>query len=336
MFTALAVSCVVIKNFFVVNFILFFKMSNKLIPQIQHAIQISREITMSLVREKIKSNQFVVTSELTPPKGTNLTEMLDKAALLGECVDAINVTDSHGSKMSLSSLAAARKLVDQGIEPIMQLTARDRNRIALQGDMLGAWVLGVRNIIFMGGDPPQRGDHPEAKPVFDIGTNEIIAAAATLNDGHDMQSNTLHGNTDFHIGAVVNPGADDIEIEIEKLEAKVAAGACFFQTQAVFDVSSFKTFLSKIDHLSITLLAGIMPIKSVKMATYMNQNIPGIDVPENIINRIDQASDVVEVNLEICSEIIEDLKSICGGIHIMAPAWENNIPTLIERAGLKK
>ena len=336
MFTALAVSCVVIKNIFVVNFILFFKMSNKLIHKIQHAIQISREITMSLVREKIKSNQFVVTSELTPPKGTNLTEMLDKAALLGECVDAINVTDSHGSKMSLSSLAAARKLVDQGIEPIMQLTARDRNRIALQGDMLGAWVLGVRNIIFMGGDPPQRGDHPEAKPVFDIGTNEIIAAAATLNDGRDMQSNTLHGNTDFHIGAVVNPGADDIEIEIEKLEAKVAAGACFFQTQAVFDVSSFKTFLSKIDHLSITLLAGIMPIKSVKMATYMNQNIPGIDVPENIINRIDQASDVVEVNLEICSEIIEDLKSICGGIHIMAPAWENNIPTLIERAGLKK
>ena len=128
MFTALAVSCVVIKKLFVVNFILFFKMSNKLIHLIQHAIQISREITMSLVREKIKSNQFVVTSELTPPKGTNLTGMLDKAALLGEYVDAINVTDSHGSKMSLSSLAAARKLVDQGIEPIMQLTARDRNR----------------------------------------------------------------------------------------------------------------------------------------------------------------------------------------------------------------
>ncbi len=291
---------------------------------------------MSLVREKISKDQFVVTSELTPPKGTDLSVMLNKAEMLGGYVDAINVTDSHGSKMSLSSLAAAKTLIDQGIEPIMQLTARDRNRIALQGDMLGAWVLGVRNIIFMGGDPPQRGDHPDAKPVFDIGTNQIISAAASLNEGCDMQSNALRGNTNFHIGAVVNPGADDLATEIQKLEAKVAAGARFFQTQAVFDVESFKVFLSKIDHLSITLLAGIMPIKSVKMATYMNQNIPGIDVPESIVDRISQAADVIEVNLEICSEIIQDLKQICGGIHIMAPAWEENIPALIKGAGLTK
>ena len=179
---------------------------------------------MSRVREKILNKQFVVTSELTPPKGTDLTGMLSKAELLRDYVDAINVTDSHGSKMSLSSMAAARKLIDHDIEPIMQLTARDRNRIALQGDMLGAWVLGVENIIFMGGDPPQRGDHPEAKPVFDINTNEIIAAAKNLNIGHDLQSNSLHGKTNFHIGAVVNPGAEDVKTEIEKLEAKVAAG----------------------------------------------------------------------------------------------------------------
>ena len=290
---------------------------------------------MNRVREKIVNNQFVVTSELTPPKGTDLSRMIEKAKLLENYVDAINVTDSHGSKMSLSSMAAARKLIDHNIEPIMQLTARDRNRIALQGDMLGAWVLGIQNIIFMGGDPPHRGDHPDAKPVFDISTNEIIHAAAGLNNGKDLQSNDLLGCTDFHIGAVVNPGADDLDIEIEKLEAKVAAGARFFQSQAVFDINSFSTFLDKISHLSITILAGIMPIKSVKMATYMNENIPGIDVPQNVIDRIEKTSDVLEANLEICSEIIESLKGLCGGIHIMAPGWEKNIPLLVKKVGLK-
>ena len=290
---------------------------------------------MSHVREKISNNHFVVTSELTPPKGTDLAGMLEKAMLLKNYVDAINVTDCHGAKMSLSSMAAARKLIENNIEPIMQLTARDRNRIALQGDMLGAWVLGVKNIIFMGGDPPQRGDHPEAKPVFDISTNEIINAADGLNNGIDLHSNKLLGCTDFHIGAVVNPGADDLDTEIEKLEAKVAAGARFFQSQAVFDITSFKTFLDKVSHLSITILAGIMPIKSVKMAIYMNENIPGIDVPKHVIARIEKTSDVVEENLEICSEIIEDLKGLCGGIHIMAPGWEKNIPSLVKKVGLK-
>ena len=290
----------------------------------------------SSLHKKLHSGNFVFTAETTPPDASDKEVLLKKIEPLKDIADAINVTDSHGSKMSLSSLAAARKLIDHNIEPIMQLTARDRNRIALQGDMLGAWVLGVKNIIFMGGDPPQRGDHPEAKPVFDITTNEIIRAAANLNGGNDLQSNALRGKTEFYIGAVVNPGADDLDTEIHKLEMKVAAGARFFQTQAIFDVASFAEFLKKVEHLSITLLAGIMPIKSVKMANYMNENIPGIDVPEHIVHRIGQTNDLIEVNLEICSEIIEALRPLCGGIHIMAPGWETNIPALIEKVGLQK
>ena len=169
---------------------------------------------MGRLSEKFLSGSFVVTSELTPPKGTDVDTLLEKADLLAAAVDAINVTDSHGSKMSLSPIAAALLIADRGVEPILQMTTRDRNRIALQSDMLGAWVLGIENLICMGGDPPHLGDHPEAKPVFDIPTEELIRAALSLNKGNDLMSNSLRGKTACNVGAVVNPGADDLEIEI--------------------------------------------------------------------------------------------------------------------------
>ena len=290
---------------------------------------------MSELANKMKVGSFVVTSELTPPKGTDVEGFLAKANCLSGSVDAINVTDSHGSKMSLSPVVAAKLLKDLGLDPILQMTTRDRNRISLQSDMLGAWVLGIENLICMGGDPPHLGDHPEAKPVFDLPTEDLIRAARSLNGGHDLMSNALLGNTSFNIGAVVNPGADDLSGEIKRLEKKVESGASYFQTQAVFDVNSFSDFMDNISHLQIKVLAGVMPIKSIKMATYMNDNIPGIDVPDLTMERLDNASDIVEESLEIACEIIQGLRSVCAGVHVMAPGWEKNISSLMERSGLR-
>ena len=290
---------------------------------------------MGRLSEKFDDGQFVVTSELTPPKGTDVSALLSKAEVLAESVDAINVTDSHGSKMSLSPIAAACLISERGVEPILQMTTRDRNRIALQSDMLGAWVLGIKNVICMGGDPPHLGDHPDAKPVFDIPTEELIRAAVSLNEGSDLMSNALRGNTNFNVGAVVNPGADDLDGEISRLERKVESGASYFQTQAVFDPDSFVGFMRRVKHLDIKVLAGIMPIKSVKMAQYMNDNIPGITVPDSVMKRIEQAKDVVEESLSISAEIIGALKESCSGVHIMAPGWEENIPTLVERSEIR-
>ncbi len=287
---------------------------------------------MGRLSEKFLNDKFVVTSELTPPKGTDMGALLRKAEALAESVDAVNITDSHGSKMSLSPIAAASLVGDRGVEPILQMTTRDRNRIALQSDMLGAWVLGIENLICMGGDPPQLGDHPDAKPVFDIPTEELIRAALSLNQGNDLMSNTLKGCTNFNVGAVVNPGAEDLSVEISRLEKKVESGATYFQTQAVFDPDAFSEFMRRINHLDIKVLAGIMPIKSIKMAQYMNDSIPGIEVPDSIIKRIDHAKHVVEESLSISSEVIAGVKNSCAGVHIMAPGWEENIPTLVKRS----
>jgi 5,10-methylenetetrahydrofolate reductase len=287
---------------------------------------------MSQLEKRLTAGEFVVTGELTPPKGTDLAPVLEKAALLSGCVHAFNVTDSHASKMSLSAVAAAHQLAAAGVEPILQLTTRDRNRIALQGDMLGAWVLGVRNVVCMGGDPPHLGDHPEAKPVFDLPTEDLIRAACSLNSGTDLMGNPLQGATGFFIGAVVNPGADDLDREISRLEEKVDAGARFFQTQAVFDVEQFATFSERVAYLDIHLIAGLMPLKSVKMAQYMNEKIPGIDVPAAVMERLGAAADTVTESLAIAAETVRGLRPHSSGVHVMAPGWEEHVPGLLQTA----
>lgn len=291
---------------------------------------------MSALAKKLQAGKFVITGELTPPKGTDISELQARARSLAGCLDAFNFTDSHASKMSLSAIAAARLLLDDGIEPILQLTTRDRNRIALQGDMLGAWLLGIQNLVCMGGDPPHLGDHPEAKPVFDLSTEELICAAGKLNAGTDFMDNPLNQGTAFNIGAVVNPGADDLDGEIARLEKKVAAGALFFQTQAIYDADHFTNFMERISHLDIAILAGIMPIKSVAMARFMNEKIPGITIPEELIQRIAGATDIAAESTQIAVEIIQRIKSQCQGLHIMALGWEDKIPGIIEQANLDR
>jgi len=285
-------------------------------------------------REKIKTKKFVITSEIGPPKGVDIQVSIQDALLLKKRVDAINVTDLQSSVMRIGSLAVSHFLKDRGIEPIYQLTCRDRNRLALQSDLLSAYALGIENVLALTGDHPFLGDHPQAKPVFDLDAVTLLEAIEKLNRGEDMAGNPLKGKPNFFPGAVVNPGADPIQPEIVKMEKKVEKGTLFFQTQAVFDIDVFEKFLSKIKHIKIPILAGVVVLKSVLMAKYMNENVAGVDVPEALIKEMDRAKDKAEKSIEIASNLIKGLKPLANGIHVMPLGWDKNVPAILDRAGL--
>ena len=285
---------------------------------------------MSKLAKAINAGKFVVTSELNPPKGTDLSTIIRRAESLGTTVNAFNITDSHAARMSACPLAVAHVLMDRGIEPIMQMTSRDRNRIALQGDLLGAAVLGVPNVVFMGGDPPKVGDHPDAPGVYDILSAQLLEVASGLRKGKDMQGNALTGTPDLFLGAVVNPGADDIATEVDKMKAKVDAGAQFFQSQAVYEPASFECFMDAAAGIDVKVLCGVILLKSAKMARYMNENIPGISVPESLIAEFDDAEDKGAKSVEIAARVINTIKPMCHGVHIMPLGWEAKIPALLK------
>ncbi|MDD3905404.1 MAG: methylenetetrahydrofolate reductase [Candidatus Omnitrophica bacterium] len=284
--------------------------------------------------EKIKQGSFVITSEIGPPKGIDLKEMFEDAELIKSRVDAMNVTDLQSSVLRVGSLAVCKLLKDMAIEPILQMTCRDRNRLALQSDLLSAGALGIENVLILTGDYPTLGDHPEAKPVFDLDSVELIQAAKTLEGGKDMKGNALKGAPEFCIGAVVNPGADPLEPEIIKMEKKVEAGAQFFQTQAVYDIDLFKRFLDASKHIKIPVLAGIVILKSAGMAKYMNKNVAGVFVPDALINEMETTKDKSAKSIEIAARLIRDLKPLCRGIHIMPIGWDKKVPAILDAAGL--
>ena len=284
--------------------------------------------------EKLKSGKFVITSEIGPPKGIEINEMLGDAELIKGRVDAINVTDLQSSVMRLGSLAVCHLLKDRGIEPIFQMTCRDRNRLALQSDLLSAAVLGIENVLALTGDYPTLGDHPEAKPVFDLGSVELLDVIRTLQGGSDMKGNPLKGAPKFCAGAVVNPGADPLEPEIIKMEMKAEAGAQFFQTQAVYDVELFKKFLGAAKDIKAPILAGIVLLKSAGMAKYMNKNVAGVFVPDGLIKEMETAKDKAQKSVEIAARLIRELKPLCRGIHIMPIGWDKKVPLVLDMAGL--
>ncbi|MFH0763502.1 MAG: methylenetetrahydrofolate reductase [Candidatus Omnitrophota bacterium] len=284
--------------------------------------------------EKIKQGKFVVTSEIGPPKGTDIKEVLEDALLIKGRVDAINVTDLQSSVMRIGSMAICHLLKDEGMEPIFQMTCRDRNRLALQSDLLSASVLGIENVLLLTGDYPSLGDHPEAKPVFDLGSVQLLEVAKILEQGKDMKGNALRGAPKFCMGAVVNPGADPLEPEIIKMEKKISAGARFFQTQAVYDVELFKRFLDGAKHLNTTIMAGIVLLKSAGMAKYMNKNVAGVFVPDNLIKEMEETKDKSAKSIEIAARLIKGLKPLCKGIHIMPIGWDKKVPQVLDAAGL--
>lgn len=283
---------------------------------------------------KIESGKFIVTSEIGPPKGIDIEEVLKDAELLKGRVDAINVTDLQSSVMRVGSLAICRLLIERGIEPVFQLTCRDRNRLALQSDLLSASVLGIKNVLALTGDHPALGDHPQAKPVFDIDSVQLLGVIKGLQEGKDMAGNALKGSPEFCAGAVVNPGADLLEPEIIKMEKKISAGAKFFQTQAIYDIDLFKKFLDASSHLDAVIIAGIVLLKSAGMARYMNKNVSGVFVPERLIEEMDKAQDKSKTSIEIAARLIKELKPICRGIHIMPIGWDKKVPLVMDAAGL--
>ncbi|MDD5045061.1 MAG: methylenetetrahydrofolate reductase [Candidatus Omnitrophica bacterium] len=286
-------------------------------------------------KEKIQAGKFLKTSEIGPPKGIETATLLEDAELIRGRVDGINVTDLQSSVMRLGSLAVCALLKQKGFEPIYQLTCRDRNRLALQSDLLSAAALGIENVLLLTGDHPTLGDHPEAKPVFDLDSVQLLEVARGLEQGQDMKGNKLIGTPPkFCLGAVVNPGADPIEPQILKMEKKIEAGAEFFQTQAVYDVKTFENFLSKIKHLKTTIMAGIVLLKSAGMAKYMNKNVAGVFVPDSLIKEMEETKDKQAKSVEIASRLIKELKPMCQGIHIMPIGWDKVVPKVLEASGL--
>ncbi len=291
---------------------------------------------MSNLAESIAAGKFVVTAEVGPPKGTDVAHLLEMTELLRDHVDAINVTDQQSSVMMLGSLTVCHLLRQRGIESVFQVTCRDRNRIALQSDLLSAAVLGIENVLCLTGDYVTLGDHPQAKPVFDLDAVTLLRAVAVLQEGHDLAGKPLRGTPTFFPGAVVSPGANPLGPQIAKMEKKIAAGARFFQTQAVYDPAQFETFVRQVEHLHVPILVGIILLKSAGMARFMNSNVAGVNVPDGLIEEIGSASrpDRPAKAVEIAARLIRDMKGMCQGVHIMTLGWERYVPQLLEEAGL--
>ncbi|MBU0596177.1 methylenetetrahydrofolate reductase [Candidatus Bipolaricaulota bacterium] len=280
------------------------------------------------------AGKFVITSEVAPPKGVGVSEMIENAELLKPRVDAINLTDQQSSVMRLGSLAASQMLKARGIEPIFQMTCRDRNRIALQSDLLSAWSLGIENVLCLTGDHVVLGDFPDAKAVFDLDSVSLLAAANGLNEGRDMVGNELAGSPGFCLGAVATPGADPVELQLIKMEKKIAAGATFFQTQAVFDPEAFARFMERAEPLGVPVMAGIILLKSPGMARFMNKNVAGVHVPEALIDQMANKEDRAAKSVEIAARLIREIANVCQGVHIMPLGWEKLVPQVLDAAGL--
>lgn len=294
----------------------------------------------SKLERLLRAGKFVVTAELGPPNTADRTVVEKKAALLKGYADAFNVTDCQTSVVRMSSIASAAILIEAGLEPVVQMTCRDRNRIGLQSDLLGAAALGMKNLLCLTGDHPRFGDHPSAKPVFDLDSVQLLHMVKTMRDEKKLQSGTeIAVEPRFFLGAAENPFAGTIDIRARRLAKKIAAGAEFFQTQIIYNVEKFTAWMKAVRdmglHKEAFILAGVSPLKSAGMARYMKNNVPGMDVPDEIINRMKEKKSKEE-GIQICLDIIEQIRDIEGvaGVHIMAIEWEEVVPDIVECAGL--
>ena len=289
----------------------------------------------------LESGQFAVTAEAGPPKGSSPKVVQRKGELLKFCCDALNVTDNQTAIVRMSSLSGCVLLKEMGVEPVLQMVVRDRNRLALQGDILGAAALGIRNVLCLSGDHQKFGNHPTAKGVYDIDSIQFIQMVKAMRDEHKfLNGEEISGDVPFFIGAAANPFADPFEFRVIRLAKKVNAGADFIQTQGIFDMPKFIEWMKMVRDRGLEkkthILAGLIPIKSVGMARYMRNNVSGLSVPKEIVDRMADAKEPKEEGVKICLETIEQLKEVDGihGIHIMAVAWEDIVSRIVEEAGL--
>ena len=289
----------------------------------------------------LESGKFAVTAEAGPPKGTSGAVVARKGELLHNCCDAANVTDNQTAIVRMASLAGCLLLKQQGVDPVMQIVCRDRNRIAIQSDVLGAIALGIGNVLCLSGDHQQFGNHPMAKNVFDIDSIQLIQALKIMRDEKKfMCGDDISGEVPMFIGAAANPYADPFEFRVTRLAKKIKAGADFIQTQAVYDVAKFTKWMKMVTDRGLDkethILAGVIPIKSAGMARYMKDYVSGVSVPDEVVTRMEQAETPKEEGVRIIIEIIEQLKEIPGvhGVHIMAVGWEDIVPEITKQAGL--
>jgi 5,10-methylenetetrahydrofolate reductase len=291
------------------------------------------------LQSKLESGKFAISCECGPLKGTDTTELMENIEVLKGKVDAANVTDQQSSVMRLGSLVTSALCVRNGLDPIFQMTCRDRNRIALQSDLLGAWVLGIKNVLSLTGDLPALGDHPGAKGVFDLDSVTLLRTITRLNEGFDMAGNELKGKPAFFAGAVVKVESNteaSTELQIAKMQKKVAAGAKFIQTQAVYDAKVFGSFMKRVEKFGVPVMVGIIPLKTAGMAKYMNASVAGVHVPDNLIEKMSAAAkeDREKTGIQIAADLIKQMKDMCQGVHIMAIGWEKKVPQIIAEAGL--
>lgn len=289
-------------------------------------------------KEVLDSGKFVVTAEISPPKGTTVDETLENISLLKDKVDALNVADNQDAIMRLNPLAVCHLIKEKGGEPVFQLSCRDRNRLALQSDLLSAHVLGIHNVLCITGDHVTLGDHSEAKPVYDLDSVQLLQAIQSLKEGKDMGGSELKGSPELYAGAIVVPEANPLEPQLLKFEKKVKAGAAFFQTRAVFDIEKFKTFMTHARQFKVKILAGIALLESTDMARDMNDNFPGVSVPKDLIEEMAGAGKEkgLAKGIEIAGRIIKQLKedAISDGVHIMAGRNEKAVPDILSAAGI--
>ena len=289
-------------------------------------------------REVLKSDKFVITSEIGPPKGTNIEKMLHHIDLLKDKVDALNVTDHQSSVMRFPSIGGCLAIKERGGEPILQVTCRDRNRLALQAELLFAYTRGIRNVLCLTGDAVVVGDHKAAKGVFDLDSVQLLKTIRQMEAGKDLGDNELDGAVEFCAGAIVTPEANPIEPQLIKFEKKVEAGAEFFQTQAIYDLDKFAKFMEYARQFPVKILAGIILLVSARMAKYMTENVPGVSVPQNLIDELAAApkGEAINKGIEIAGRMIATLEkeSICHGVHVMAIGREEVVPDILKAAGL--
>jgi len=291
---------------------------------------------VSRLKDALARGEFVITGEVAPPHGTDYSAMLESVEKLAPVCHALNVTDNQGATLHLSSLAASRVVLENGggCEPIFQQTCRDRNRLALQSDLLAAWTLGLENVLVVTGDDPRGGDHPKAKGVFDLDSTQLIEVTAKLNAGIDMNDSPLDGATDFFIGAALFPEAEPWEIQLERALQKIEAGATFFQTQAMTDPEKFARAYEAIRPTGAKIIAGVLLLKSPRVIKFINERLAGLMIPDHIADRIARADDPLEESIQLAIEQVNELRDIADGVHIMPLGADAAVVRILEGAGL--
>jgi 5,10-methylenetetrahydrofolate reductase len=290
------------------------------------------------LKELFDQGTFVVTSEIGPPKGWQVDKLMHETESLKGKVHAINVTDNQSSVMRLSPLVVSKLVKDHGMEPVYQITCRDRNRLALQSDILGAATFGIENLLLLTGDHNKLGDHPDSKPVFDLVSVSLTYTVKRLEQGLDLAGNKLDGEPPkYCLGAVVSPCSDNLDSQLMKMDRKIKAGIQFFQTQAVYETDKFAKFMEKAKGMGVPVMVGIVVLKTVGMARYMNENVAGVFVPDNLIEELKKDKEKTksgQTGVEIAGRLIKEMKPLCQGVHLMPLGWDDKVPAILSQGGI--